>query len=48
MCPKFVEIIHESNIATYRNQKVVTDRTTPNNKPDIIIRNNKKETYLLI
>jgi len=27
---------------------VATDRTTPNNKPDIIIRDNKKGTYLLI
>jgi len=48
MCPKLVEIIHESNIVIYRNQQVATDRTTPNNKPDIIIRDNKKGTYLLI
>jgi hypothetical protein len=47
MCPKLVEISHESNIAIYRNQKVATDRTTPNNKPDIIIRD-KKGTCLFI
>jgi hypothetical protein len=30
------------------NQQVQTDRTIPNNKPDIIIRDNEKGTYLLI
>jgi len=30
------------------NQQVQTDRTIPNNKPDIIIRDNKKGTCLLI
>ena len=30
------------------NQKVQTDRTIPNNKPDIIIRNNEKETCMSI
>ena len=30
------------------NQQVQTDRTVPNNKPDIIIRDNKKETCMLI
>jgi len=48
MCPKVVEISHESNIAIYRNQQVATDRTTPNNKPNIIIRDNKKGKCLLI
>jgi len=28
--------------------KVQTDRTIPNNKPDIIIRNNEKRTCMLI
>ena len=30
------------------NQQVQTDRTIPNNKPDIIIRTNEKETCTLI
>jgi hypothetical protein len=30
------------------NQQVQTDRTIPNNKPDIIIRNNGKGTCILI
>ena len=30
------------------NQQVQTDRTIPNNKPDIIIRNNEKGTCMLI
>ena len=30
------------------NQQVQTDRTIPNNKPDIIIRDNEKRTCLLI
>ena len=30
------------------NQQVQTDRTTPNNKPDIIIRDNENGTCMLI
>jgi len=30
------------------NQQVRTDRTIPNNKPDIIIPDNEKGTYMLI
>jgi len=30
------------------NQQVQTVRTTPNNKPDIVIRDNEKGTYMLI
>jgi hypothetical protein len=30
------------------NQKVRTDRTVPNNKPDITIRDNKQVTCMLI
>ena len=30
------------------NQQVQTDRTIPNNKPDLIIRNNEKGTCMLI
>jgi len=48
MWPKLVEISHESNIAINRNQQVAKDRTTPNNKLGIIIRDNKKGTCLLI
>jgi hypothetical protein len=48
MCPKLIEIILDSNIAIYRNQQVVTDRTNLNYKPDFIIRDNNKGTYLLI
>ena len=31
-----------------RNQRVQTDRTIPNNKPDIIIRGHEKGTCMLI
>jgi len=30
------------------NQQVQTDKTIPNNKPDIIIRDNEKRTCMLI
>jgi hypothetical protein len=30
------------------NQKVQTDRTILNNKPDFVIRDNEKGTYMLI
>jgi len=30
------------------NQQAQTDRTIPNNKPDITIRDNEKGTYILI
>jgi len=30
------------------NQQIQTDRTIPNNKPDIIIRDNEKGTCMLI
>jgi hypothetical protein len=48
------ESLHEScrEQATCRcnnnNNKVQTDRTIPNNKPDIIIRDNEKGTCMLI
>jgi hypothetical protein len=48
MCPELVEIIHESYVAIYRNHQLAINRTTPNNKPEIIIRDNKKGTYILI
>jgi hypothetical protein len=41
--PELDETSHEGNVTILRNQKVRTDRTIPNNRSDIIIRNNKKE-----
>jgi len=35
-------------IITIINQQVQTDRTIPNNKPDITIRDNEKGTCMLI
>jgi hypothetical protein len=40
--PKPVKTSHEDNVTILRNQQERTDRTVPNNKPDIIIRDNKK------
>jgi len=38
----------ETSQGTGWNQKVQTDRTIPNNKPDIIIRDNEKGTCMLL
>jgi len=46
--PKSVETGQGGNVNILWNQKVQTDRTIPNNKPDIIIRDNEKTTCLLI
>ena len=35
-------------VSILRNQQVRTDRTVPNNKPDIIMRDNEKRTCILI
>ena len=35
-------------MTTLWNQQVQTDRTIPNNKPDIVIRDNEKRTCILI
>jgi hypothetical protein len=35
-------------VTILRHQQVQTDRTIPNNKPDIIIRDNEKRTCMLI
>ena len=43
--PKSVETGQGGNVT---NQQVQTDRTIPNNKPDIIIRYNEKRTCMLI
>jgi hypothetical protein len=46
--PKSVETSQGGKVIILWNQQVQTDRTCPNTKPDIIIRDNEKGTYLLI
>jgi hypothetical protein len=46
--PKSVETSQRGMVTILRNQKVQTDRTNPNNNPDIIIRENKKGICMLI
>ena len=46
--PKSVETGQVGNVTILWNQQVQTDRTSPNNKPDIIIRDNEKRTCMLI
>jgi hypothetical protein len=46
--PKLVESGQGGNVTILSNQQVQTDRTSPNNKPDIIIRDNEKRTCMLI
>ena len=46
--PNSVETGQEGNVTILWNQQVQTDRTIPNNKPDIIIRDNEKRTCMLI
>jgi hypothetical protein len=43
-----VETGQGGNVTILRNQQVQTDRTIPNNKPDFLIRDNKKRTCKLI
>ena len=43
-----VETSQGCKVTKLWNQKVQTDRTIPNNKPDIIIRDNEKGTCMLI
>jgi hypothetical protein len=38
----------KDKVTILRNQQVKTGRTIPNNKPDIIIRDNEKGTCMLI
>jgi hypothetical protein len=42
---KSVKASHESKATILRNQQLKADRTIPKNKPDIIIRDNIKDTY---
>jgi hypothetical protein len=46
--PKSVETGREVNVTIMWNQQFQTDRTIPNNKPDIVIRDNDKITCMLI
>jgi hypothetical protein len=49
LCPvqKSAETSHAVKDTTLRNQQVRSDRNTPNNKPHIIIHDNKKGTSML-
>ena len=46
--PKSAETGQGGNVTILWDQPVQTDRTIPNNKPDIIIRDNEKRTCMLI
>jgi hypothetical protein len=46
--PKSVEINQGWKVTILWNQQVQTDRTIPNNRPDIINRDNEKGTCMLI
>ena len=46
--PKSVETSQGGKVTILWNQKIQTDRTIPNNKPDIIIHDNEKGTRMLI
>jgi hypothetical protein len=46
--PESVETGQGGNVTILWNQQVQTDRTIPNNKPDIIIHDNEKRTCMLI
>jgi len=46
--PTSVETSQKGKVTILWNQQVQTDRTIPNNKPDIIIRDNEKGTCMLI
>jgi hypothetical protein len=46
--PKSVETSRGGKVTILWNQQVQTDRTIPNNKPDIVIRDNEKGTCILI
>ena len=46
--PKSVETSQGGRVTILWNQQVQTDRTIPNNKPDIIIRDNEMGTCMLV
>ena len=46
--PKLEETSHKGKVTILWNQQVRTERTIPNNKPDIINRDNKQWTWMVI
>jgi hypothetical protein len=46
--PKSVETSQGGKVTILWDKQIQTDRTNPNNKPDIIIRDNEKGTCMLI
>jgi len=46
--PKSIETSQGGKVTILWNQQVQTERTIPNNKPDIIIRDDEKGTCMLI
>jgi len=46
--PKSVEISQGGKVTVFWNQQIQTDTTIPNNKPDVLIRDNENETCILI
>jgi len=46
--PKSVETSEGGKVTILWNQQIQTDRSIPNNKPDIIIRDNEKGACMLI
>ena len=46
--PKSVETSQGDKVTILWNQQAQTDRTIPNNKPDIVSRDNEKGTCMLI
>jgi len=46
--PKSVETIQGGKVTLLWNQQIQTDRTLPNNKPDIMIRDNESGTCMLL
>jgi len=46
--PESVETSQGGKVTILWNQQIQTDRTIPNNKPDIVIRDNEKGTCMLI
>ena len=45
--PKSIETSQRGKVTILWNQQVQTDKTIPNNKPDIIIRDNEKGNCML-
>jgi hypothetical protein len=46
--PALVRTTHGNKVTILWNQQVTTERTIPDNKPDIIIRDNEEGTCILI